>query len=210
MMFLKIQRGRALLLIAVSLLTGCAPPVLGADERIEILGIVESIEGRTIVVDGRTFIVPNDLDVDPLIEVGSPVEVKAHVQRNGDLVVLDIDIEEDALEEIQEEAQDAQEDQENVIEEIDVTGTVEELDEEENRIKVDGEIYVLPDDITVPPGIVAGSLVEMHVDEHPNGDLIVLEIELAEDEEEDEDDDDNSGRGNGDDDDNSGPGNGDD
>lgn len=96
----------------------------------EVSGTIDSINGNTIVIDGQTYTVPDDLAADlAALTPGSTVKIEFFVDANGNLVITQIEVEDDQGE--NEDVNNEDDQGENEQDEIEATETPEPAETEE-------------------------------------------------------------------------------
>ena len=169
------------------------------DDEIELVGIVESFDGTTLVVDGLAIDV-RGAEINNPIVVGQPIKVHGSFDANGNLIARETDDNSNnnndgvPSPESTPEVGDDNGGDDDRPGEFEIVGTLEQVG--------DGFIVVNGQQISITGAeiknqLVVGTLVKLHLN-NQNGQLVAREVENARD----DDDDDNGG--------NSGPGNGDD
>ena len=167
-------------------------------EEQEAYGTLESQSGDSLVVDGVSYLINAESEVEDELQSGDYVKVKYYEHENGDLIAL----------EVEQEDQDRDDDDDDMddedYEEQEAYGTLESLSDD--SLVVDGVTYLIEEDAELEEDLAVGDTVGVEFYENEDGDLILLEVEVDDDamatpSPTDEDDDDDSEDDEGDDDD---------
>jgi uncharacterized membrane protein YgcG len=178
-----------------------APDVddLQDDDEIELIGIVDSFDGTTLVVSG----IPIDVrtaEINSPIVVGQLIKVHASFDANGNLIARETDDNADdgmpSPDSTPEVGDDnGGDDDDDRPGEFEITGTLEQVGD--GFIMVNGQTISITG-AEIKNQLVVGALVKLHLS-HQNGQLVAREVENARTRNRSGDDD-NSGPGSDDDD----------
>jgi hypothetical protein len=174
--------------LLVTAMTGCSTPAYAVEGTVE--SVSQGPDGITIVVDGKTIVIP-DAQIAGMLAEGTVVKIEFEVDDNGSLVALEIELEDEDNEDLDDEDTDGKQE---------LKGTIESLTD--TSVVINGQTIVFGDNIEIEGILEVGASVEIEYVED-NGSLVALGIEV-EDEDNDDLDDEDSNEDTDDDDDDSG------
>ena len=143
------------------------------DDSMSLYGVVEGIDGNTVVIDGQTYTISNLTELDDMIAAGDTVSFEYIVNTDNTLSLLELELED--------EDEDSSDDSS-------LTGVIEFVDG--NMVTIDGQIYLLDEQTEFMGAFVAGDVVEFEYIVNADNTLSLTEIELEDDDSDDDMDDD--------------------
>ena len=155
-------------------------------EEMEAYGTLESMSGDSAVVDGISYMITSQTEVEDEVEVGDYVKVEYYENEDGDLILLELEGEDD----------DQDDDEDDDSEEMEAYGTLESITD--NSIVIDGVTYLVTEETDLDDDLEVGDQVKIKFFENEEGDLLLLDIDVESEivdtpEPEDDDEDDSDG-----------------
>ena len=149
------------------------------DDEIELIGVVDSFNGTSLVIGGFTFDVTGAEFNGPVV-VGQVVEVEASFADDGSLIARELDDEDDPADDDDRDAAD-----DDRPGEFELVGTLDAIDGD--TIVVNGQAIDVAN-AEIRNQLVTGMLVRLHL-RNQNGQLIAREVQTARRNFDDDDDD---------------------
>ena len=163
--------------LLVTAMTGCSTPAYAVEGTVE--SVSQGPDGITIVVDGKTIVIP-DAQIAGMLAEGTVVKIEFEVDDNGSLVALEIELEDEDNEDLDDEDTDGKQE---------LKGTIESLTD--TSVVINGQTIVFGDNIEIEGILEVGASVEIEYVED-NGSLVALEIEVEDEDNDDLDDEDSN------------------
>ncbi|MFO7945144.1 MAG: DUF5666 domain-containing protein [Anaerolineales bacterium] len=127
-------------------------------EEMEAYGILESMTEDSLVVDGMTYLITPEIEFDDEVEVGDYVAVEYYENQDGDLILLEIELED------------------YDYEEMEAYGTLESMTDD--SLVVDGMTYLITPETEFDDEVEVGDYVAVEYYENQDGDLRDVGAEL--------------------------------
>ncbi len=135
---------------------------------VEFTGVVESMDSDQWVVDGQTIAIDATTQIEPGIQVGDTVKVKAFPATGGSLVAYEIEQADHAG------GSDDNGDGQHDGQKVEITGTVESMDG--NQWVVNGQTITVDANTEIDAGIQVGDTVKVEAYVQADGSLLATEI----------------------------------
>jgi hypothetical protein len=172
------------------------------DEDFDIEGTIDSLSDNTsIVVDGQTFLINGDTEIEGTLSANATVEVEYVVQNDGSYLAVEIEVEDDDEAELDDEESndDEDKDEDTDDEDFEIEGSVESLTLNQDGTGIaiiDGKEILINGDTEIEGILTANATVEVEYVEQ-DGLLLALEIEVEDDDNEADHDGDDLDNGDG-------------